>query len=76
MGISDPSKVLTMEDMVGSEDVIFAATGVTSGKFLGGVQFYPNQHAETHSIVMRAKTRTIRFIRSLHYLPNKSLLKM
>ncbi|QGQ98250.1 class II fructose-bisphosphatase [Paenibacillus psychroresistens] len=75
MGISDPLKVLTMEDLVGNEDVIFAATGVTDGEFLGGVRYLPNQQAETHSMVMRAKTRTIRFIRTIHYLPNKPFLK-
>ncbi|MFC5701120.1 class II fructose-bisphosphatase [Cohnella faecalis] len=75
MGIEDPYKVLTMEDMIGDGDVIFAATGVTPGEFLGGVRYLPDQRAETHSIVMRAKTRTIRFIRSLHYLPSKTLLE-
>lgn len=74
MGIKDPNKVLTMEDMVGTGDVIFAATGVTPGEFLNGVRYLPDQRAETHSIVMRGKTRTIRFIRTLHYLPNKPLL--
>jgi fructose-1,6-bisphosphatase II len=74
MGLSDPRKVLTMEDLVGNEDVIFAATGVTNGEFLGGIRYLSNQQAETHSIVMRAKTRTIRFIRTLHHLPNKAFL--
>ncbi|MFE5324281.1 class II fructose-bisphosphatase [Paenibacillus sp. NPDC056579] len=71
MGITDPLKLLTMEDMVGTEDVIFAATGITPGEFLGGVQYLGNQRAESHSIVMRAKTKTVRFIRSIHFLPNK-----
>lgn len=75
MGIADPRKVLTMEDMVGNEDVIFAATGVTPGEFLGGVRYLSDQRAETHSIVMRAKTRTIRFIKAQHYLPNKPFLQ-
>ncbi|WP_256757528.1 class II fructose-bisphosphatase [Cohnella sp. WQ 127256] len=74
MGIEDPYKVLTMEDMIGNDDVIFAATGVTPGEFLGGVRYLPDDRAETHSIVMRAKTKTIRFIRTLHYLPNKSFI--
>ncbi|GIO16073.1 fructose-1,6-bisphosphatase [Cohnella xylanilytica] len=74
MGIEDPYRILTMDDMIGTEDVIFAATGVTPGEFLGGVRYLSEQRAETHSIVMRAKTRTIRFIRSIHYLPNKALL--
>lgn len=74
MGLSDPRKLLRMDDMIGRGDVIFAATGVTPGEFLGGVRMLPDQRAETHSIVMRAKTRTIRFIKSLHYLPNKPIL--
>ncbi|MBB6637014.1 class II fructose-bisphosphatase [Cohnella thailandensis] len=74
MGIEDPYRVLTMDDMIGTDDVIFAATGVTPGEFLGGVRYLSEQRAETHSIVMRAKTRTIRFIRAIHYLPNKKLL--
>jgi len=75
MGVADPDKVLTMDDMVGTGDVIFAATGVTPGEFMGGVRYLPGDRAETHSIVMRAKTRTIRHIRSLHHLPSKPLLQ-
>ncbi|HZG74708.1 MAG TPA: fructose-bisphosphatase class II, partial [Paenibacillus sp.] len=75
MGISDPYKVLTMDDMVGTEDVIFAATGVTPGEILGGVRYFADQRAETQSVVMRAATRTIRYVRSLHYLPNKPILE-
>lgn len=71
MGIPDPDQVLYMEDMVGNEDVIFAATGITPGDFLSGVRLLPGQKAETDSIVMRAKTKTIRYIKSIHYLPNK-----
>lgn len=75
MGLKDPLVLLTMEDLVGNEDVIFAATGVTPGEFLGGVRYLPGQRAETHSIVMRAKTGTVRMVKTSHYLPNKPLLK-
>lgn len=75
MGLKDPLGLLTMEDLVGNEDVIFAATGVTPGEFLGGVRYLPGQRAETHSIVMRAKTGTVRMVKTSHYLPNKPLLK-
>lgn len=71
MGLSDPSKLLTMTDMTGTGDVIFAATGVTPGEFLGGVRFLPGQRAMTHSLVMRARTKTIRHIQTQHYLPTK-----
>ncbi|MCR8844508.1 class II fructose-bisphosphatase [Paenibacillus sp. SC116] len=74
MGMDDPLKVLTMDDMVGTEDVIFAATGITPGEFLEGVRYLPGNRVETHSMVMRAATRTIRHIKSLHYIPNKPLL--
>ncbi len=74
MGLKDPLGILTMDDLVGTEDVIFAATGVTRGEFLDGVRDLSRQRAETHSVVMRAKTQTIRFVKSIHYLPNKPLL--
>jgi fructose-1,6-bisphosphatase II len=74
MGVKDPYKVLTMEDMVGNEDVIFAATGVTTGSFLKGVRYLSGERAETYSLVMRAKTKTVRYIQTIHYLPNKPFL--
>ncbi|WP_307449353.1 MULTISPECIES: class II fructose-bisphosphatase [unclassified Paenibacillus] len=74
MGLHDPLKILSMEEMVGDGDVIFAATGITPGDFLGGVLFLPGHRAETQSIVMRAKTKTIRHIRTSHFLPNKPFL--
>ncbi|MDQ0194049.1 class II fructose-bisphosphatase [Paenibacillus wynnii] len=73
MGIANPTRVLYMEDMVGTGDVIFAATGVTSGEFLSGVRFIGKERAETHSVIMRAQSRTIRYIRSIHYLPGKEI---
>lgn len=75
MGIHDPYKVLTMDDMVGTSDVLFAATGITPGDFLEGVRYLPGNRAETHSIVMRAKTKTIRHIKTSHFLPNKLALQ-
>ncbi|MFB7815335.1 class II fructose-bisphosphatase [Paenibacillus chitinolyticus] len=71
MGIDDPAKLLRLPDMIGDDDVIFAATGITPGDFLGGVRFLSAERAETYSIVMRAKTRTIRYVRSIHHLPSK-----
>lgn len=70
MGISDPKKVLRMEDLVRTEDAIFAATGVTDGELLRGVR-YKGDIAQTHSLVMRAKTGTIRFIEGTHRLEKK-----
>ncbi|MFD0695807.1 class II fructose-bisphosphatase [Paenibacillus sp. GCM10027628] len=68
MGILSPSKVLGMRDLVGDSDIYFAATGVTSGDFLSGVKFHYSNRAETHSVVMRAQTQTVRFIQCVHYM--------
>ncbi len=76
MGLKDPRQILYMDDMVKGDDAIFAATGVTDGEMLKGVRFIGNERAETYSIVMRAKTGTIRFIKAVHYLPNKPHLVM
>ncbi|WP_185982739.1 class II fructose-bisphosphatase [Aureimonas mangrovi] len=65
MGVTDPYRIYTLGDLA-SGDVIFAATGVTSGNLLGGVRFYRNR-IETHTLVMRSRTRTVRDIRSRHY---------
>lgn len=68
MGLEYPEQLLTMEDMVGREGVLFVATGVTAGDFLRGVKYMPGQRAETHSVMMYSGTRTVRYIRSVHHL--------
>ena len=65
MGLSDPEKIFTMKEMVGGEDVMFAATGVTDGTILKGVRFIHNG-ASTHSLVMRSASGTVRFIEANH----------
>lgn len=74
MGL-DVNQVLRMEDLVRGEDAIFAATGVTDGELLKGVQF-KGPRAKTHSIVMRAKSGTVRFIDGSHSLKKKPNLVM
>lgn len=69
MGI-DVNQVLTMEDLVRGDDAIFAATGVTDGELLKGVQFR-GSYGSTHSVVMRAKSGTVRFIEGRHSLRKK-----
>lgn len=71
MGIADPKRILTMEDLVKGDDAIFSATGVTDGELIRGVRFYGGDRAETHSVVMRAKTCTVRFVRAIHKLNRK-----
>ena len=69
MGITDMSKIYTAEELAGGE-VMFAATGVTTGDFLRGVRFW-GTGCETHSVVMRSKTGTVRFITSRHKFDTK-----
>src|SRR5436305_15263062 len=63
-GIKDLNRKYSMLDMA-KGDVMFAATGVTSGSMLKGVRRFSNG-AETHSIVMRSKTGTVRWISAHH----------
>lgn len=70
MGLQDPKQVLRMDDLVKGDDAIFAATGVTDGELLKGVRYQGNL-AQTHSVVMRAKTGTVRFMEATHRLEKK-----
>jgi fructose-1,6-bisphosphatase II / sedoheptulose-1,7-bisphosphatase len=64
MGIRDPRKKYTMEDMVRG-DCLFSATGVTDGSMLRGVKFR-GEVIETETVVMRSATGTVRWIRAEH----------
>jgi fructose-1,6-bisphosphatase II len=59
------TKVLTMDDLVRSDNVFFAATGITDGELLDGVKYY-GDGARTHSLVMRSKSGTVREIIARH----------
>lgn len=61
----DLSKVYSTEELCGGDDVYFAATGVTGGDMLKGVRYFTGG-AETHSIVMRSRTGTVRWVDALH----------
>ncbi|MEW6029708.1 MAG: class II fructose-bisphosphatase [Chloroflexota bacterium] len=61
----DFEKVLTMDDLVTSEDVFFAATGITDGQLLRGVKYF-GDGARTDSLVVRGLTGTVRQITATH----------
>ena len=61
----DFDKILTMDDLVSSEDVFFAATGITDGELLEGVRYY-GDGAKTDSLVVRGLTGTVRQIIATH----------
>src|SRR5579862_6811846 len=63
----DLSRVLSTDDLVTSDDAFFAATGITDGELMSGVR-YRAGGAVTHSLVMRARSGTVRNIKSEHQL--------
>lgn len=62
----DLAKVLTIGDLVTGDDVFFAATGVTGGELLEGVE-YTQRGAVSESLVMRSRSGTVRRIRTEHH---------
>ncbi|MBB6450483.1 fructose-1,6-bisphosphatase II [Geomicrobium halophilum] len=70
MGVEDTTKILKMDDLVGGDDCIFAATGVTEGELLKGVH-YKSTRATTQSVVMRQKSGTVRFVDGKHNVDKK-----
>ena len=70
-GINDLSKIYQLNDLA-MGDIMFSATGVTDGTMLKGIKITKN-YAETHSIVMRSKTGTIRHINGEHNFDIKQL---
>jgi fructose-1,6-bisphosphatase II len=61
----DLDKVLTTDDLVGGDNVFFAASGITDGELLKGVRYY-GTGASTYSVVMRSRSGTIRSIEARH----------
>jgi fructose-1,6-bisphosphatase II len=61
----DLSRIYTVNDLITSDDVSFAATGITTGDLLTGVEV-GHLNARTHSVMMRAHTGTIRYITAVH----------
>ncbi len=64
MGIQDINRKYELEDLASGE-VIFSATGVTDGSMLDGVKFKKDQIV-TETVVMRATTRTVRWVKTEH----------
>ncbi len=68
-GVLDLNRRYTLDEIAG-DNVMFAATGVTTGDYLRGVRFFSGG-ARTNSVVMRSKSRTIRFIDAVHHFDYK-----
>jgi len=71
MGIKDLNKIYRLDEMV-TGDAMFSATGVTGGWMLKGLRRLPNNGAFTHSLVMRSRTGTVRFVETEHNFNRKT----
>ncbi|WP_261816161.1 class II fructose-bisphosphatase [Vibrio gallicus] len=69
MGV-EANRVLSMSDMAQSDNIVFSATGITKGDLLEGITRQGNI-ATTETLLIRGKCRTIRRIKSIHYLDRK-----
>lgn len=65
MGISDPNRIYRTEDLASGKNILFAATGVTSGDLLRGVRYF-GDGCRTHSLVMNSNPRGVHFIDTIH----------
>ena len=63
----DLGRIYTLDDLVTSDNIFFAATGITDGELLRGVHYFTDG-ATTHTLVMRATSGTVRYINSTHKL--------
>jgi fructose-1,6-bisphosphatase II len=63
----DTSRVLKCNELVATDEIFFAASGITNGLLMSGVR-YRGREAETESLVLRAETGTRRIIRATHLL--------
>ncbi len=69
MGV-EPNKILLLEDMAKSDNVMFSATGITKGDLLDGI-ISKDGVATTETLIVRGSSRTVRRIQSTHYLDRK-----
>jgi fructose-1,6-bisphosphatase II len=68
----DLDRVYMADDLANGKNIIFCATGISDSALLRGVRG-KGSTAVTHSILMRAKSKTVRFIRAAHNLQNKTI---
>ena len=67
---ADLAKIYTADDLAKGNRILFAATGISDSALLPGIR-HEDTHAVTHSILMRAKHQTIRYIKTVHNLDRK-----
>ncbi len=69
---ADLERVFTCDDLIDGDSAVFCATGISDSSLLPGVKLV-GKTAITHSILMRARSRTVRYIRAVHDLTTKTI---
>jgi fructose-1,6-bisphosphatase II len=69
----DLERVFSADDLANGKNIIFCATGISDSALLRGVKTKGAATAVTHSLLMRAKSKTVRFIRAQHNLQSKTI---
>jgi fructose-1,6-bisphosphatase II len=69
----DLERVFAADDLANGKNIIFCATGISDSALLRGVKTKGAGTAVTHSILMRAKSKTVRFVRTVHNLQTKTI---
>src|ERR1700720_2166007 len=72
-GEKDLERIFSADDLTNGQNIIFCATGISDSALLRGVKTKGAAMAVTHSILMRAKSKTVRFIRAQHNLQSKTI---
>ena len=69
----DLDRIFSADDLANGQNILFCATGISDSALLPGVRAHGGVTAVTHSILMRAKSKTVRFIRARHNLQMKTI---
>lgn len=72
MSVAELERIYTEDDLVQGDSAMFSATGISDSSLLPGVKLVGNK-AITHSILMRARSQTVRYIRAVHDLETKTI---
>ena len=75
MGINDPDKVYSAEELASGETVLFAACGITPGTLMNGVRFFKGG-ARTESLVISSQSKTARFVDTVHMFDQPKSLQL
>ncbi len=75
MGITEPDRIYTAEELASGNTVLFAATGITTGNLLQGVRFF-HGGARTQTLVISTQSKTARFVDTIHLFDKPQYIQL